>query len=107
MCFNRRWRAKTVVDFNAFERVAAKAINQQRFNDAIRVYLFMSDGDPSLDGGYLAERIGHCYEALNEIPAARFWYGRAVEENPEVRLDSAAARERLGSERYEDLLLLG
>ena len=96
----------TALDFNALETVAAKAIHEQRFKDAIRVFLFMSDGDPSLDAGYLAERIGHCYEALNDIPAARFWYGRAVEENPEVRIESVSARERLGPERYEDLLRL-
>ncbi|WP_428530520.1 hypothetical protein [Rhodopila sp.] len=95
------------VDFNALERVAAKAIHEQRFKDALRVYLFMSDGDPSRDAGYLAEHIGPCYETLNDIPAARFWYRRAVEENPEVRLESVAAVKRLGHERYDDLVSPG
>lgn len=95
------------MDFNVLERVAAKAVQEQRYSDAIRIYLFMGDGDPSLDAGYLAERIGHCYEALNDLPAARFWYGRAVEENPHVCLEAVAARERLGPERYEDLVKLG
>jgi hypothetical protein len=67
----------------------------------------MSDGDASLDAGYLAERIGECYEAMNEIPAARYWHGRAVEENPQVNLKSAAARERLGLENYDALIALG
>jgi len=42
----------------------------------------MADGDRSLDGGYLAMRIGECHEAQGELHAARYWYGRAVEENP-------------------------
>ena len=95
------------MNFNKLERAAAEAISDNRVQDAIRIYLFMSDGDPSLDGGYLAERIGKCYETLKDIPAARFWYGRAVEENPEVRVESRNARERLGSESYDQLLRLG
>ena len=96
-----------IPDFNALERAAAAAKRDDRHADALRIYYFMSDGDPSLDAGYLAERIAECYEALNDIPAARFWYGRAVEDNPEVRARSAAARERLGQEDYEALLALG
>ncbi len=72
------------MDFNALEQIADDAIRDGRFKDAIRVYLFMSDGDPSLDGGYLAEQIAHCYEALGDIPAARYWFGRAIEENSKV-----------------------
>ena len=94
------------MDFNALEKIADDAIKDGRFKDAIRVYLFMSDGDPSLDGGYLAEQIAHCYEGLSDIPAARYWFGRAIEENPKVRLASVAARDRLGPERYEELLQL-
>lgn len=30
----------TVVDFNALKRVAARATHEQRFKDAVRVYLF-------------------------------------------------------------------
>jgi hypothetical protein len=50
---------------------------------------------------------GEADMALNDIPAARFWYGRAVEEKPEVRLESVVAVKRLGAERYDDLLRLG
>ena len=96
----------TGTDCNALECAAAKAIHEQRFSDAVRIYLFMGDGDPSLDAGYLAERLGQCYKSLNDTPAARFWYGRAVEENPEARAASATALRRLGPERYEDLLRL-
>ncbi len=96
----------TLLDFNLLEQAAAKAIDEMRFKDALRIYFFMSDGDASLDGGYLGEVIGQCYEALDDVPAARFWYGRAIEENPEVCLKSREARTRLGRESYDDLLKL-
>jgi len=41
----------------------------------------MADGDPSLDGGYLGMKIAQCYERLEKFGAAKYWYGRAVEEN--------------------------
>lgn len=63
--------------------------------DAIKIYLFMADGDQSLDAGYLGERLGECYENLGDLHAAKYWYGRAVEENPDVRLVSVQARKRL------------
>lgn len=47
------------------------------------IYLFMgADGDQSLDAGYLGERLGECYENLGDLHAAKYWYGRAVEESP-------------------------
>ena len=64
----------------------------------------MADGDPSLDGGYLGERIAECYEALQDPYSARYWYGRAVEENPEVRTKSVAARKRLSGLGIADLV---
>jgi tetratricopeptide (TPR) repeat protein len=95
------------LDFNVLGRIAEKAMREGRHSDALRIYLFMSDGDPSLDAGYLGEKIGECYEAEGDIPAARYWYGRAVEENPEVRQASVAAKLRLGQESYEELVSLG
>lgn len=44
----------------------------------------MADGDLSLDAGYLGHKIGACYEALGQLQEAKYWYGRAVEENPDV-----------------------
>jgi len=79
-------------DFNVFERRAKELIAADRPKDAIAIYLFMADGDPSLDAGYLAERIGHCCELLGEFHAARWWYGRAVEENPEIARYEEARR---------------
>lgn len=55
----------------------------------------MADGDPSLDGGYLGEKIAQCYESMEVLYAAKYWHGRAVEENPEVRIASMEAKKRL------------
>ncbi len=90
-------------DFNMLEATADSLKQAGRHRDALRIYLFMADGDASLDGGYLGERIGECYEHLGEIDAARYWYARAVEENPEVCVDAAASRLRLGDISLADL----
>ena len=58
------------------------------------IYLHMADGDPSLDAGYLAMRIGECCERLGDLHTARWWYGRAVEENPSIER-YIEARQRL------------
>jgi hypothetical protein len=59
--------------------------------------------DPSLDAGYLALRIGECCELLGDQHAAKWWYGRAVEENPEIPA-YAQARQRLEHITIDDLL---
>lgn len=82
-------------DFNVLEQSAAKLAELGRYADAIKIYLFMSDGDPSLDAGWLGWRLGVCYEALGDLHAASYWHGRAVEECPEVDRGSVAARARL------------
>jgi tetratricopeptide (TPR) repeat protein len=91
-------------DFNLLEPVARELFEQRRYQDALRIYYFMSDGDASLDAGYLGERIGECYEALGQVQAAKYWYARAVEENPQVRTGSAEALERLAGISLDDLL---
>ncbi len=58
--------------------------------------MFMADGDPSLDGGYLGARIAECYEAMGRMREAKYWHGRAVEENSEVRWGSHEALKRIG-----------
>lgn len=90
-------------DFNKLETTAASLKKDDRYWDALRIYLFMADGDPSLDGGYLGGCIAECCEHLGQLDAARYWYGRAVEENPAVRIGDAAARERLGDISIADL----
>lgn len=91
-------------DFNQLEMTAVSLNEAGRHRDALRLYLFMADGDPSLDGGYLGGRIAECYERLGELDSARYWYGRAVEENPHVRLEEAAAQRRLGAISIADLV---
>src|SRR4051794_36051659 len=71
-------------DFNELEKRARRFEESGRFRDALAIYFCMGDGDPSLDAGYLAHQIGSCHEALGELHAARWWYGRAREENPEI-----------------------
>ena len=68
-------------DFNVLEKRATDLVESGRVNDALKIYFFMADGDPSLDGGYLGMKIAECYEALGDLHAAKYWYGRAVEEN--------------------------
>ena len=92
------------IDFNVLEHRARELKESSRWKEALRIYLFMADGDSSLDGGYLGERIGECYEALQDPYSAHYWYGRAVEENPEVRTKSVAARERLSGFGIADLV---
>lgn len=86
---------------NRLEQAGQGHMASAAFREALAVYFELADGDPSLDAGYTAMRIGECYEGLSELHAARYWYGRAVEENPSVP-EYRAARARL-----EDLDLAG
>lgn len=91
-------------DFNKLEMLASAFRREGRIREALRIYFFMADGDPSLDAGYLGARLAECYECLGELDAARYWYGRSLEENPEVNAEAAEARKRLGEISIGDLL---
>jgi tetratricopeptide (TPR) repeat protein len=91
-------------DFNRLEQRAKELFGSGNTADAIKIYLFMADGDPSLDAGYLGEKLGECYEKLGDLHAAKYWYGRAVEGNPEVRLLSAESRKRLQRVGIDDIV---
>lgn len=91
--------------FNLFERSAIRLKELGRWQDAMEVYLFMADGDPSLDAGYLGTRIAECYEAMGRPREAKYWHGRAVEENPGERVDSEEALRRIGELPIEHLLI--
>jgi tetratricopeptide (TPR) repeat protein len=92
-------------DFNNLELSAIRLVERGRHADALKIYYFMSDGDPSLDGGYLGKRIAQCCEALGELHAAKYWYGRAIEQNPVVNSDCVESRNNLGELSIKELLL--
>ena len=91
-------------NFNVLEREAKQLTQSGRYSDAIKIYLFMADGDTSLDAGYLGMKIAECYENIGDLHAAKYWYGRAVEENPEVRASCVEARKRLDRVNIDDLV---
>lgn len=91
-------------DFNKLEEKAKRLLDLGLPQEAIKIYLFMADGDESLDGGYLAKAIAQCYEEMKDLHAAKYWYGRAIEENPEVRVDCVEARKRLDYLTIDSLL---
>ena len=90
-------------DFNKLEKRAAVLRDQGRYSDALRIYLFMADGDTSLDGGHLGMKIAQTYEAMGDLAAARYWAGRGVEENPQAP-DRVATLNRLPPISIDDLL---
>jgi hypothetical protein len=90
-------------DFNVLERRASELHGSERDRDAMAIYLYMAEGDPSLDGGYLAMQIGACCERLGDLHSARWWYGRAVEENPTVS-EYIEARARLDGVSIDHLM---
>lgn len=92
------------IDFNELETAAGFFIQNEDFGKAICIYLSMADGDSSLDGGYIGEMLGRCYEAQNCLIAANYWFGRAIEENPEVRSYSIQARDRLKSVGIDSIM---
>lgn len=94
-----------VYDFNILERAAKKLMEQLRFRDAIAIYLFMASGNSSLDAGYLGMKLGECYEKAGDLHAAKYWYGRAVEENPAI--DAYVVARRRLDQISIDLLLQG
>jgi hypothetical protein len=104
--YNRRNQHEKAMryNFNVPEKAAKELVISGRPRDAIKIYLFMADGDQSLDGGYLGKKLGECYEMAGDLHAAKYWYGRAVEENPEARLDCIEARKRLAGVSIDDLV---
>lgn len=93
-------------DFNLLEKTASEFVTEGKTADAIKIYLFMADGDPSLDAGHLGTKLGECYEQIGDLHAAKYWHGRAVAENPEVRLSSVEAVKRLAHITIDHLLPL-
>lgn len=92
------------MDPNQLQAFADRSVREGRYATATAVYLHMAEGDPSLDGGSLGHAIGHCYEQLGDLHAARYWYGRAHEENPAIDLYRRDF-ERTRTVRVDDLVL--
>jgi hypothetical protein len=84
MPLNYNMLPKVHLDFTKISTLADRLEKADNFSDAIRAYLCLCDGDPSLEGGYFANRLSVCYEKLGEFFAAKYWAGRAVEENPGI-----------------------
>lgn len=91
------------MDSETLQTFADRCLREGRVGTALAVYLHMAEDDPSLDGGSLGHAIGECYESLAQPHAARYWYRRAADENPEVELYRRDF-ERMRSVRVEDLL---
>jgi tetratricopeptide (TPR) repeat protein len=91
------------IDVNAVMSTANWFRNEGDFQSALELYLFLADGDPSLDGGWLGVQIAECYEALGRMNEARYWAGRAENENPTLP-DRREIRERLGSIDVDDMV---
>jgi hypothetical protein len=89
---------------NLLEKRANELFSRAQFQEACNIYMFMADGDASLDAGYLGMKIGECYERLNRKIEAKYWYNRAEEENPGVRKEVKLAILRLSSVSIDDLL---
>ncbi|EIM29103.1 hypothetical protein [Microvirga lotononidis] len=90
-------------NYNALNTVARKLVDERNFRDALKIYFFMIDGDSTLEAGFYGERIGYCYEKLGDLHAAKYWYGRASEENPVIEV-YRKARERLEHVGIDDLI---
>ena len=78
-------------DFNVLERRANELIAAGRPRDAIRIYLFMADGDPSLDAGYLGKRLGECYERIGSVILMRRNIGTGVPSRRTPKFGSTAS----------------
>lgn len=91
-------------DPNELEMSAQIFFDDGKFVEALRIYFYLADGDPSLDAGYLAKRIADCYTKKNEIYAAYYWYGRAIEENPEIYVDCLEIRKKIEPITLDDIL---
>ena len=72
------------LDVNLLLFCAKEAYANDNVSDALAVYLLLADGDPSLDGGFTGFQIARCYEKAGDLFSAKYWAGRAVEENPGI-----------------------
>jgi hypothetical protein len=84
MSINYDMLPKTNMDFTKISTIAHRLEEIGKYSEAIKIYYCLCDGDSSLEAGYFAQRISICYEKLGDSFAAKYWAGRAVEENPTI-----------------------
>jgi hypothetical protein len=84
MTINYDMLPKTELDFTKISTFANRLEEIGKYSEAIKIYYCLCDGDSSLEAGYFAHRISTCYEKLGDNFAAKYWAGRAVEENPTI-----------------------
>ena len=58
----------------------------------LKIFLFIAVIDTK--SGLFSERVGSCYENIGDLHSAKYWYGKAVKENPTIE-PYVRARERL------------
>ena len=88
-------------DFNVLERRAKDLIASGHPADALKIYLYMAEGDLSTLDIWGCEC--ECYERMGDLHAAKDRYGRAVEENPGVP-NRVEARRRLEGVNIDHLI---
>ena len=88
-------------DFNVLSAAAADFYRQNRFRDSLKIFLFIAVIDT--ESGFYSERVGSCYENIGDLHSAKYWYGKAVKENPTIE-PYVRARERLKHVNIDFLL---
>ena len=91
-------------DYNVLERAASSYFESGDYENAIRIYIYMAYGDTALDGGYLGERLGECYEKQGKLNVAKYWYERAFYESGESRIFAAERIEALKDVGIDDIV---
>ena len=77
------------LDENRLNELASRLCNENKVADALKIYLYMAQCDPSLDGGTVGMKLAECYELLGDQHSAKYWVLRAVDENPQLWGQSA------------------
>jgi tetratricopeptide (TPR) repeat protein len=91
-------------DYNVLESAASSYFERGDYENAIRIYIYMAYGDTGLDGEYLGERLGECYEMQGKLNVAKYWYERAFYESGESRLFVAGRLDALKDVGIDDIV---
>ena len=75
---------EAIIDYNLMLFCAHRAFSEENFRNALAIYLFLAEKDPSLEGGSTADNISRCYEKMGDAYSAKYWARLAFEENPDI-----------------------